>query len=338
MPKNKTIPHAASKPQAKPKVDATKAAAAKNAGKNDLKLTSGASVKEPDLISKAVERLEDPSSFVSNFVDETMDLKWLHIIQGLNKDDKGNEVWEFWNQTEFIEHWDFDTCNHYAQGCIDPPNSVSFEDFVQIIFDKCGSWENFDNNIVFALDPTKLDTEADGESEMVWSIRKLVMSLAQQDPLLVFGFDEELLGDSFENRYWDKTFSANPELKIHDRPLAMFWVLSAFKTGHPWSELVHSEVSEIYIKLQEEEARLQTLRKGEGGLMEDEEDDEEEEQVLAAKREALESPDRQIRQNPKRLQVPLPSTPKQKEQQEDERYSLTTPSHCPLCTNSPIIA
>ena len=314
MPKNKTNPHAASKPLAMPKVDATKAPAATNAGKNDLKLSSGASPKEPDLISKVVERLEDPSSFVAHFTNETMDLKWLSIIQGLWKDDKGNEVWEFWNQNQFIEHWDFDTCNHYGQRCIDPPNTVSFEDFVQIILDKCGSWENLDNNIVFALDPRKIDTEPDGASEMVWSIRKLVMSLAQQDPLLVFGFDEELLHDSFENRYWDKTFSANPELKIHERPLAMFWVLAVFKMGHPWSELVHSEVGETFVKLQEEEARLEALRRGV---------ETEAERVKAAKRDAFESPDRHIRQNPKRHQVPLSSTgitPENQSQSEDVEF------------------
>lgn len=120
------------------------------------------------------------------------------------------------------------------------------------------------------------------------------MALAQQDPLLVFGFDEPAIDGLVTNRYWDKSIERNPELLIHARPLAMFWFLVSAKMGHPLTDSVHFEVLETYNRLLEEH----------GPQPDSEASEEEEEQSSPNKRTNQSSPDRQVRENAKWLAVP----------------------------------
>ena len=62
--------------------------------------------------------------------------------------------------------------------------------------------------------------------------------------MMIFGYSEAVNTEDFCSQHWNKENPYEPSLHFHENPLALIWLITSAKLGHPWATLDHDPASE----------------------------------------------------------------------------------------------
>jgi hypothetical protein len=146
----------------------------------------------------------------------------------------GNDLFYSWMMAVDWDAWP--GCHRYGEKFGDGvDDTFSWEMAVADCLTTCkGDWSKMEKEMIRVLDRKDWKQKAGSDSDELF--RQLIIGTAAQDPIEIFDFSAKEEGDSFVNRYWDKTDIFEPFLRVTDRPFAKFWALCNLLFDHPWTD------------------------------------------------------------------------------------------------------
>ena len=146
----------------------------------------------------------------------------------------GNVLFRSWMMAADWDSWP--GCLRYGDKFGDGDDETfSWEMAVSSCLTACmGDWSEFEKEINRVLERKDWKQKAGSESDEL--LRQLIFGTTAQDPIALFDFSADEKSTTYSNRYWDKTDSFDPSLRVADRPFAKFWALCNILLDHPWTD------------------------------------------------------------------------------------------------------
>lgn len=149
-------------------------------------------------------------------------------------------------------------CNAYNDRYSDPPNERTWEEKGIAIYEHCDNNKHvLEEWIERLLDFRFSSDEGTHQFDEEWVNRAFLFGLATQCPMMIFGYSEPVNTENFCSQYWNKENPYEPFLRFHENPLALIWLITSAKLGHPWAFPDRDPASEVCA----EEADLYRLKK-----------------------------------------------------------------------------